>query len=80
MLNYLYTDKGEWEMNVLELRNKFIATKNYEPIDANELLDFARKTYLRGEITISEYRNIVRDLEAQGAQKPDYLPQEYAGL
>jgi hypothetical protein len=66
-------------MNMAELKNKFIAVKNYEPADINELLDFARHMYLRGEITIAEYRDLARELELAGAYKPDYQ-NEYAGL
>ncbi|EPZ38378.1 MULTISPECIES: YppF family protein [Anoxybacillus] len=58
-------------MTIIELKNKFIATKQYEPIDANELLDFARQLYLRNELPLSVYRHLVRDLEALGAYKPD---------
>jgi hypothetical protein len=66
-------------MNVAELKNKFIATRNYEPTDINELLDFARQVYLRGEITIAEYRDITRELEMAGAYKPEQK-NEYVGL
>ncbi|MCZ0754491.1 YppF family protein [Anoxybacillus sp. J5B_2022] len=66
-------------MNATELKNKFIATKNYEPTDLNELLDFARQLYLRGEITISQYRDITRELELAGAYKPEQK-NEYVGL
>ncbi|MFC4182784.1 YppF family protein [Saccharococcus thermophilus] len=66
-------------MNMAELKNKFIAVKNYEPVDVNELLDFARQMYLRGEITIAEYRDLSRDLELAGAYKPDNK-NEYIGL
>jgi hypothetical protein len=66
-------------MNAAELKNKFITTRNYEPTDINELLDFARQVYLRGEITIAEYRDITRDLEMAGAYKPEQKS-EYIGL
>ena len=55
-----------------ELRNKFITNRKYEPLDVNELLDYVRQTYVKNEITIVEYRNIVRELEINGAKKPDY--------
>jgi hypothetical protein len=57
-------------MNVNELRNNFIAFKQYEPEDGNELLDFAQQKYLKGEISIIEYKQLVRELELSGAQKP----------
>ncbi|WP_199425914.1 YppF family protein [Thermaerobacillus caldiproteolyticus] len=59
-------------MNIAEFKHKFIASKNYKPTDMNELLDFARQVYLRGEITIAEYRDIARELEKAGACKPDF--------
>jgi hypothetical protein len=65
-------------MNMAELKNKFTAVKNYEPADVNELLDFARRMYLRGEITIAQYRDLARELELAGADKPDYKG-EYVG-
>jgi YppF-like protein len=65
-------------MNMAELKNKFIAVKNYEPTHVNELLDFARHMYLRGEITIAQYRDLARELELAGADKPDYKG-EYVG-
>jgi hypothetical protein len=64
-------------MTVTELKNKFIATRNYEPMDANELLDYARQLYLRNELTLGVYRHLVRDLEALGAYKPDDETREY---
>lgn len=66
-------------MNATELKNKFITTKNYEPSDLNELLDFARQVYLRSEITIAQYRDITRELELAGAYKPEQKS-EYVGL
>ena len=62
-----------------ELKNKFIAVKNYEPTDVNELLVFALQMYFRGEITIAQYRDLARELELAGAYIPDYI-NEYIGL
>jgi hypothetical protein len=66
-------------VNVLELKMNFISLKNYEPADVNELLDFARQIYLRGQMTIAQYRDIIRELEAAGAYTPHYVD-EYVGL
>ncbi|MBA2870222.1 cell division septum initiation protein DivIVA [Anoxybacillus calidus] len=66
-------------MNVLELKMNFISVRNYEPADVNELLDFARQAYLRGQMTIAQYRDIIRELEAAGACTPHYKG-EYVGL
>lgn len=59
-------------MSINELRNNFIAFKQYEPEDGNELLDFAQQKYLKGEISIIEYKQLVRELELSGAQKPSF--------
>ncbi|MCA1030469.1 YppF family protein [Bacillus timonensis] len=63
-------------MDAKELQNKFIAIKKFEPIDNNDLLDFARQYYIQGQLTILEYRNIVRELELTGARKPEYMLDE----
>lgn len=60
-------------MLVHELKLKFSQTKNYEPVDDNELLDFAGLCYICGQISINEYRTIIKELEAQGATKPLFL-------
>ncbi|MFX3622778.1 MAG: YppF family protein [Ectobacillus sp.] len=60
-------------MTLGELRKIFVAMKQYEPEDINELLDFAQQCYLKGEICLSQYRNLIRELEATGAKKPDYI-------
>ncbi|WP_044748100.1 YppF family protein [Bacillus alveayuensis] len=66
-------------MNVLELKMNFISLRNYEPTDVNELLDFARQTYIRGQITLAQYRDIIRELEGAGAYTP-HNQSEYASL
>lgn len=58
-------------MKLGELRSQFISLRQYEP-DLNMLLDFARQGYLHGSICISDYRNIIRELEEIGATKPDF--------
>ncbi|WP_053363924.1 YppF family protein [Bacillus sp. FJAT-27251] len=54
-------------MNVHELTLKFIQVRNHTPEHANELLDFAKKAYVHNEISFSEYRLLVRELELRGA-------------
>ncbi len=58
-------------MNVHELTLKFIQVRNHQPEHANELLDFAKKAYVHGEIASSDYRRLVRELELQGANTPE---------
>jgi hypothetical protein len=64
--------KGAFIMNAAALKSKFIALKQYEPASANDLLDFARHLYLRGDISIAEYRDAARELEAAGACNPEH--------
>ncbi|MBO9128203.1 YppF family protein [Bacillus sp. 165] len=59
-------------MTLGELRTIFFGMKQYEPANINELLDFAGQIYLKGNICLSKYRNLIRELEATGATKPDY--------
>ncbi|ARA99397.1 MULTISPECIES: YppF family protein [Geobacillus] len=66
-------------MGIAELKHKFMVVKHCEPAEANELLDFARRLYLRGEISLAEYRDLVRDLEKAGAYQPNETG-EFAGL
>lgn len=58
-------------MTLNELKEKFIQLKMYEPLDNNELLDFAKQFYVKNQISIIDYRNIVRELEMNGAFNPE---------
>ncbi|WP_066061079.1 YppF family protein [Neobacillus soli] len=58
-------------MNVLELKSKFIQSRDYTTDDVNTLMDFAKKAYIHNEINIKDYRLLVRELEIQGAVIPD---------
>lgn len=60
-------------MNVHELAMQFIQKRNYSPENVNELLDFTKRAYVHNDICISVYRNLVRELEAQGAETPESL-------
>jgi hypothetical protein len=65
--------KEELFMNILELKSRFILSRDYTTDDANSLLDFAKKAYIHNEIDIKEYRLLVRELENLGAVIPvDY--------
>lgn len=60
-------------MTVHEIKLKFLHIREYGTEDANELLDFAKKSYIHNEISIHEYRDLVRELENLGAQIPESL-------
>lgn len=62
-------------MNVQKLKGMFTQVKQYAPENANELLDFAKRTYVQNEISLQEYRVLVRELELQGAVTPEDLKQ-----
>jgi hypothetical protein len=59
-------------MYVHELKEKFLKHKSYVTDDVNTLLDFAKKAYIFDEISVSDYKKIVRELEMLGAKLPFY--------
>ncbi|MFB9757675.1 YppF family protein [Ectobacillus funiculus] len=63
-------------MTLGELRTVFVGVRQYEPTETNELLDFVQQRYVMGEICILQYRDLIRELEAMGARKPNYLVEE----
>jgi len=60
-------------MTVHELKLKFLQIREYLTDDVNELLDFSKKAYVHNEISIRDYRNLVRELENLGAKIPEIL-------
>jgi hypothetical protein len=58
-------------LNISELKNRFIKSKEYSTDNVNQLLDFAKRAYIHNEINIKEYSLLIRDLEAKGAMIPD---------
>jgi hypothetical protein len=50
-------------MNTKDLRNRFISVNKKEPLDQIELLQYAKLSYVKGDLTIAEYRDIVKELE-----------------
>lgn len=65
------TSKGGIWMVLEDLRQKFVACKSYEPNEHNELMDFARKQYLQGELSINQFRHLIQELEIMGAVPPN---------
>jgi hypothetical protein len=59
-------------MTLQELKHKFVTQKEYEAENVNELMDFLQICYVKGSITISIYRNLIKELELLGAKKPEY--------
>ncbi|ASV69236.1 YppF family protein [Cytobacillus sp. FSL W7-1323] len=58
-------------MNIHELKQKFQQVKEVKPDHANQLLDFSKRAYIHNEISILDYRNLVRELESLGAVIPE---------
>ncbi|MDQ0161581.1 YppF family protein [Bacillus alveayuensis] len=58
-------------MNFLSLKEKFKTEKQYEATSVHELLNYVKKLYLSNEVTISEYRQLVKLLETEGARNPE---------
>ncbi|MBM7661298.1 hypothetical protein JOC85_002070 [Bacillus mesophilus] len=50
-------------MNTEDLRNRFLLVNKKEPLDLIELLQFAKLSYVKGDLTIAVYRDIVKELE-----------------
>lgn len=66
-------------MNMLEeLKNQFVQVKKRTPKHVNELLDYLQKSYIYGELSIVEYKNIFSELDKLNAEKPNAL--EFASL
>jgi hypothetical protein len=59
------------DMDIRELKSKFIQSRDYTTDDVNTLMDFAKKAYIQNDINIKEYRLLVRELEMQGAVIPE---------
>ncbi|RXT13801.1 YppF family protein [Ammoniphilus sp. CFH 90114] len=59
-------------MTLEKILNDFIQVKQATPSNVDELLDFAQRSYILGHLCISQYQSIYRELNKQGARKPDY--------
>jgi hypothetical protein len=58
-------------MNIHELKSKFMEKRNFSTENVVELMNFAKTKYIQNEISIKEYRHLVRELEALGSDNPD---------
>lgn len=64
-------------MSIHELKLLFLQFREYVTDDVNELLDFTKKAYIYDQISIYDYRDLVKDLEDLGAVLPEI---NYAGI
>lgn len=60
-------------MNFTLLKEKFKMEKQYDANTMNELLDYAKRLYLHDEMNITEYRQLIKLLEDEGAKNPEQL-------
>ncbi len=67
-------------MKVVDLRNKFIAVNKHEPLDDIELLHYAKLCYVRGDLNICDYRDLVRVLEKDSTLNPEGMVQEFTAF
>lgn len=58
-------------MTIHELKEKFLQKRSYLIEDVTQLLDFAKQTYINNEISVREFRDVIRELEAAGAELND---------
>ena len=61
-----------------ELKNRFVQVKKRTPIHVNELLDYLKISYIYGELSIVEYKNLFFELDKLNAEKPNDF--EFAAL
>ena len=61
-----------------ELKNRFEQVKKRHPKHVNELLDYLQKSYIYGELSIVEYKNLFFELDQLKAEKPNHF--EFAAM
>jgi len=60
-------------MSIHELKEKFLQKRSYSIEDECQLLDFAKQSYINNEISVTEFRNAIRELEKLGAQNTEVI-------
>jgi hypothetical protein len=56
-----------------ELKNRFVQAKKRNPIHVNELLDYLKISYIYGELSIVEYKNLFFELDKASTEKPNTI-------
>lgn len=59
-------------MIVKKLIENYILAKNDKPVNVNQLLDYATLCYINNQLTLSQYKCLMRELMVRGATKPDF--------
>ena len=57
-------------MHLDSLIKRYVVEKETNPSNVNELLDYIKLSYVREELTITQYRNLYRELTECGATQP----------
>ncbi|RXJ04058.1 hypothetical protein DS745_01325 [Anaerobacillus alkaliphilus] len=63
-------------MIVKMLIEKYILDKNDKPVNVNQLLDYATLCYVNNQLTIWQYKSLVKELMLRGATKPEFYFEE----
>jgi len=58
-------------MNFSDLKERYKKEKQNNPKSVNDLLDYVKKLYIANELSIREYRQLVKVLEQEGAYNPE---------
>ncbi|WP_409270441.1 YppF family protein [Neobacillus sp. SCS-31] len=58
-------------MDTVKLKAIFLQSHGKSEACANDLRDYARKLYVENTISAIEFRQLIRDLEGEGATVPD---------
>ncbi len=59
-------------MIVKMLIENYIVNRNDKPVNVNQLLDYATLCYINNQLSIRQYKLLVRELMHRGATKPEY--------
>ena len=60
-----------------DLIHQFILMKRRKPSHTNELIDYIQKSYIRGELSMAEYKTLFAHLKKRKAKKPAVWIHEY---
>ncbi len=64
-------------MLVEDLIHQFILMKKRKPSHMNELIVYIQKSYIRGELSMVEYKTLFADLKKRKAKKGTIFMYEY---
>lgn len=59
-------------MTLADLILKYEHSREKQPPNPDQLLDYLSSCYIRNELSIAQYRELYRSLYEKGAKKPKY--------